>query len=106
MIDPLADLIATRLEQLAADVRKWATTSPTPLPLIAEDPHRANGRPTQADATDMMMDSNDLAEIAGCHPRTLRRWVKEGLAPRPAKLGRRLRWRRAAVETWLKERAR
>lgn len=53
--------------------------------------------------TATLLDANDLAKILGADVRTVRRWVREGEAPPPIRIGGTLRWRKADVERWLEE---
>ncbi len=47
---------------------------------------------------------DELAELAGVHPRTLGYWAARGLGPRPIRHGpRRIRYRRAEALEWLDE---
>ena len=46
---------------------------------------------------------DEVAALLRIHPRDLRRLVLEGAFPPPFKVGRRLRWRRATVEAWIRK---
>jgi predicted DNA-binding transcriptional regulator AlpA len=62
--------------------------------------------PTQPTAVpEALLDAKQVARLFGIGVRTLRRWRHEGRAPRPLKGDGPLRWRRADVDRWLKERA-
>ena len=50
------------------------------------------------------LDIQALAQHLNCSASSIRRWVRLGQFPRPARLGRRvLRWRRTDIEQWLSE---
>mgnify|MGYP000299387996 CR=1 FL=1 len=59
----------------------------------------------QADAL-AMVDVNEVAQLLGCSPRTVYRWVDGGEMPCPVKLGAGNRWPRLALERWLAARLR
>lgn len=52
------------------------------------------------------MDRSELARELDVSPATLARWASEGSGPPHVKVGRRVFYRRAAVEKWLVERER
>jgi excisionase family DNA binding protein len=63
------------------------TRTPTKLP-INQDP---------------LLSTTDVCETLGIHPRTLYKWVKSGKFPGPIRISpRRLRWRRSAVEQFVR----
>ena len=68
------------------------------------------GKPRAArvkDDLERLLNADEVAELLGVHPRTLRRNVLAGRAPKPIK-GRksRPRWRPADVRSWMEEKAR
>jgi excisionase family DNA binding protein len=49
--------------------------------------------------------TREVAQLLGIGPGTLRRWVRQGTFPRPARWNQRVhRWRRSIVEEWLYQR--
>ncbi len=51
-----------------------------------------------------LLDIDDLAELAHVSNGTIRDWLRRGIAPKPARLGRLLRWNPQVVSAWLSER--
>lgn len=51
-----------------------------------------------------LLDVDDLAELAHVSVGTVRDWLRRGIAPKPARLGRLLRWDPRVVSDWLSER--
>jgi len=51
-----------------------------------------------------LLDIDDVAELAHVSVGTVREWLRRGIAPKPAKLGRLLRWNPEAIAQWLTER--
>ncbi len=43
-----------------------------------------------------------LAEHLSCDQRTVHRWWRSGVIPRPLRVGNSLRWDRATIESWRK----
>lgn len=51
----------------------------------------------------MLLNQKDIATMVGRSCRTLRRWVKRGVLPKPVqKLGKRSYWTKKQIDTWLK----
>lgn len=48
-----------------------------------------------------LLDTDQVAALCGCSPRTIRRLADAGRMPRPIKLGGLLRFQRAVVEQWI-----
>jgi predicted DNA-binding transcriptional regulator AlpA len=44
------------------------------------------------------VDTHEFAQILDVHPRTLRRWARNGEVPKPMQIGRALRWKRSTIE--------
>jgi len=51
--------------------------------------------------TNDLLDLPALSELLKCSPRSVHRWADGGRLPRPIKLGRLNRWRRADIEAWI-----
>jgi predicted DNA-binding transcriptional regulator AlpA len=51
--------------------------------------------------TDELLDTEAVARIAGLSPVTLRKWRMTGAGPRFVRLGRAVRYRKAAVDAFL-----
>lgn len=50
----------------------------------------------------VLLTTNELAELVRIHPNTLYRWVALGrIGPEPITAGRVLRWNAAEVEAWI-----
>lgn len=106
-----AELIARRLEDLAADVRAFGASSKTSLavPARCEAGHEqgaATPAPTPMSPTkspSLLIAQRELADLIGASERTVQRMRHEGLLPAPLKFGGRPRWRRADIERWVKE---
>ena len=45
--------------------------------------------------------ADDVAGMLRCSPRTVRRLAGSGRMPRPLKVGRLVRWRRADMDEWI-----
>ena len=108
----LAEMIATRLEELAADVRRLARSSESALaaPLAREQGHESGApppAPMPAAKSDtkprLLLPQRELAQQIGVSARTLQRMRHERRLPAPVKLGGRPRWRRADIERWIEE---
>jgi predicted DNA-binding transcriptional regulator AlpA len=63
------------------------------------DPPKAN-RPY---IPNRLLDIDDFAELAHVSVGTVRDWLRRGIVPKPAKLGRLLRWDPRIVSDWLSE---
>lgn len=50
------------------------------------------------------MTADELALELRVDIRTLRRWRRDGMVPKPIRFGRSIRWRRADVGDWLEKR--
>ena len=50
---------------------------------------------------DELLDTDGVARICGLAPETLRRWRMTGVGPRFVRLGRAVRYRKAAVDAFL-----
>ena len=48
------------------------------------------------------IDRDQFAAALGVNVSTLDKWVRSGRVPRPLKLGRAVRWHRAAILDWLR----
>jgi predicted DNA-binding transcriptional regulator AlpA len=72
--------------------------------LSGGEPHASVPTPSTA-GPEALLNAREVAAVFGIGVRTLRRWRHEGRAPRPLKGDGPLRWRRAEVDRWLKERA-
>ena len=55
-------------------------------------------------ADDVLLTEAEVAEMLRVSQRTVRRWRNEGTGPPALRIGRRIRYRRSAVETWLDRR--
>lgn len=49
----------------------------------------------------LLLSATSAAALCGISPDTLRRLADAGSAPRPLRLGRAVRWRRADIEVWV-----
>lgn len=54
---------------------------------------------------DALLTVETVAELIGCKPDTLRKWVGVGRFPQPLHMGRAIRWRAAVVNDWMRSRA-
>ena len=53
-----------------------------------------------------LMKRPEVLKLLGCSPATLYRWMRDHSFPAPIRLGARTaRWRREAVEQWLRDRS-
>lgn len=91
-------LVAERLAEAAEMLRKLSGSSGTPLPVPVDTSKCADVQPETLTAA-------EFADVLGVHERTLRRWAHRGKAPKAMRVGNVLRWKRATVELWMKERA-
>ena len=55
-------------------------------------------------ADDVLLTEAEVAEMLRVSQRTVRRWRNEGSGPPALRVGRRIRYRRSAVEAWLDRR--
>jgi len=62
-----------------------------------------NSRAEQSSPSAALLTTDDLARLLNCSPRSIRRLADQGSVPRPVKIGRLVRWRRAVVDEWLAE---
>jgi excisionase family DNA binding protein len=53
---------------------------------------------------DVLLTEAEVAEMLRVSQRTVRRWRNEGSGPPALRVGRRIRYRRSAVEAWLDRR--
>jgi excisionase family DNA binding protein len=53
---------------------------------------------------DVLLTEAEVADLLRVSPRTVRRWRNEGTGPPALRVGRRIRYRRSAVEAWLDRR--
>jgi excisionase family DNA binding protein len=57
------------------------------------------------DPTREWLTTREVAQLLGITVGTLRRWIRQGTFPAPARLNPRvLRWRRRVVENWFDQR--
>ncbi|MBM4041217.1 MAG: helix-turn-helix domain-containing protein [Planctomycetes bacterium] len=61
----------------------------------------ATARPLSHVAAALLLDVRAVAAIVGCSSRNVYRLSDGGRTPRPVKIGRLVRWRRADIETWI-----
>ena len=61
-------------------------------------PNNAESRVTPSPA---LLGVEHVADMLGVSSRTVRRLVDAGKAPQPTRLGKCVRWPRAAVESWI-----
>lgn len=54
-------------------------------------------------ATSDVLTPQELSELLKVPVSTLHRWSSQGTGPRPARVGKHLRWIRAEVDRWLEE---
>lgn len=101
----ITELVATRLETLAAEVRALARSSDSPLAALAqpEQQHNtcADERADVSQHSKSLMGQDEFATILGVHPRTLQRMRLSGAVPPALKFGRQPKWRRSDVENWI-----
>jgi len=50
--------------------------------------------------------AKELGEAMGVNARTIRRWVALGQMPKPLRVGRGMRWKRATIDLWMEARKR
>lgn len=95
--------LAGALEEVARELRQLGEEA---LPQSA-DPSKCPDVETSNTnlATGEMLNARELAELLRINERTLRRWVHRKKVIRPIRVGNTLRWKRAAIELWMKERA-
>ena len=55
-------------------------------------------------ADDVLLTEVEVADLLRVSQRTVRRWRNEGTGPPALRVGRRIRYRRSAVEAWLDRR--
>lgn len=55
-------------------------------------------------ADDVLLTEAEVADLLRVSQRTVRRWRNEGTGPPALRVGRRIRYRRSAVEAWLDRR--
>ena len=51
----------------------------------------------EAESRDPLLTDKDAAKILGASVPTIWRWVREGIVPKPVKLGRLSRWPRSEI---------
>ena len=68
-------------------------------PAVAESPSRATEDPGR------LMTLNEVSDLLGIPVATLYRWRHRGEGPPGYRIGRHVRFRRAAVEAWIESRA-
>jgi hypothetical protein len=57
---------------------------------------------TRRDVVEQLMSTDEVAEVLGRPPRTLRQWRYLGVGPKYLKVGAAVRYRPRDVESWLK----
>ena len=62
---------------------------------------RIGRRDTTAREPAALLDVRAVAAMCGCSSRHIYRLSDAGKMPRPLRIGRLIRWRRAALETWI-----
>ncbi|EEV5942243.1 TPA: helix-turn-helix transcriptional regulator [Escherichia coli] len=53
---------------------------------------------------DQLVDMRFITKLTGLTDKWFYKLIKDGLFPRPIKLGRRSRWKQSEVELWLQQR--
>jgi predicted DNA-binding transcriptional regulator AlpA len=49
----------------------------------------------------LLLSVNDVGDLVGRSSRTIERWVKDGILPRPLMVNGRSNWRRSSIDEWL-----
>jgi excisionase family DNA binding protein len=105
--------LAQALERLAADAQSFAESCRLLLPLLRDASQRpVMDAPTKQECTapiearpqNALMTAAELAGVLRLNLRTLRAMRGRGELPPSIRVGSRLRWRRADVEAWIRER--
>ena len=87
----LADLARMADTSLAGSAAQSVTSTVSEAP-----PKTAAPAPAQD-----YLSKQGVADVLGCHPRTVRRMELDGELPEPVAVGRLRRWRRSDIEGWL-----
>jgi predicted DNA-binding transcriptional regulator AlpA len=91
----LLERIAAGLEDLREGLRS----------AVADLAESSNGRVHEASepvaATDRLLNAQQVADLIGINPRTLRDRRHAGGFPAPIMIGRSPRWKRAAIDAWI-----
>ena len=111
MNDDALNVLASHYEAIAAEFRKLAASSRTPLAVLPHIAHSqvndmANTTNAESQTDGEMISASELAEILGVKPRSVSRWASSGKLPKPLKVGGIRRWRRSTIELWMKDRSR
>jgi len=103
MTDPRILDLASRLADISRELDQILQTAvDAPLPVEAGQASTP-AMPTKPEPS-LLLNQRELAELLGVNVRTLQRMRHAGELPPTVPVGRRLRWRRGDVETWLEER--
>ncbi|MCY2992376.1 MAG: helix-turn-helix domain-containing protein [Planctomycetota bacterium] len=71
-------------------------------PQIRPSPPQVKPTPTQAVPDEnLLLDTKQVAELLGVGERTLWRWSRSGIAPRPLKIVKTVRWSAVEVREWV-----
>jgi len=62
---------------------------------------RTAQNPAVSTNPDALLTLPTVAELIGCKPDTVRKWVATGRFPVPIRLGRSVRWRAKTVNDWM-----
>lgn len=111
MNDDVVNLLASHYEAIAADLRKLAASSRTPLAVLPHIAHSqvndmANTTNANSQTDAEMISASELADSLGVTTRTVHRWTCDGKLPKPLKVGGIRRWRRSTIALWQQERSR
>ena len=80
--------------------------------MVTSDQPPAQGNPTMEDSImtehislldDQLVDMRFITKLTGLTDKWFYKLIKDGLFPRPIKLGRSSRWKKSEVELWLQQ---
>lgn len=74
------------------------------LQVLEEQQELPSPTALNGDALEQLLTASQLAKVLNCGVRTLKRWLHEGVLPRPLDIpGAKLRWYRPAIKAWLEK---
>ena len=103
-MDPRILDLASRLADISRELDQILQTAvDAPAPVEAGQTSPPVTTPTKPEPS-LLLNQGELAVLLGVNVRTLQRMRHAGELPPTVPVGKRLRWRRGDVETWLEER--
>lgn len=75
---------------------------PTPVPIQLPENQTMTSKPSLSE--DQFVDMAFITRLLGVSDKWIYRLIKDGIFPKPIKLGRSSRWLKSEVEAWLQER--